>query len=212
MFIGTHIHGVDAKGRVSSPAEFRAQATREGLEGVYLWPALDGVYLCGCGGELMARYEQALRQSDPFDGPAHPGVSMVLSRARLFKFDATGRITLPKKLVDDAGLDGQGVFVGRGDRFEVWSVAGWEAHSAAETLRAQDNSRALGELAQLQRQVELLEQKNALEARLAAARDGLGGAGGGTIAGYDSGPKGMGGVSSTVRGARDIDPKEGDDA
>lgn len=211
VFTGTHVNGLDAKGRVSSPADFRAQAIQEGLEGVYVWPAMDGRRLDGCGAELMGRYEQLLRQSDPVDGPTNPTVNTILARARVFKFDATGRITVPKKLVDFAGLGDQAVFVGRGDRFEIWSVDGWDTQSAAESEAALDEAQLKAELASLERHVALMERRNALRARARAAADQASQAGD-AEAGHESGEHSTAGVySSDATSSLAPKPSGGDD-
>lgn len=175
VFLGTHVHGVDAKGRVSSPAEFRAVVAKDGLEGVYLWTAIEGGFLQGCGAELMGRYEERLRTSDPFADARNPAVDAVLARARLFKFDATGRITLPKALIEDAGLDGQATFVGRGDRFEMWSATAWAERSAREAQSERETRQLRDELAHMEREVELLERRRMLEERAARAKGSPGG-------------------------------------
>lgn len=182
MFTGTHVNGIDAKGRVSFPADFRARTMEQGLEGAYVWPAVDGGRLDGCGADLMARYEQVLRDADPVDGAANPVVRAVLAGARLLKFDATGRITVPKKLVDSCGLADQAVFVGRGDRFEVWGADAWREQAAEEADAARQEAALTAELAQLERQVVLQERRNALLARAAQAKAGPRGDG----VGYDS--------------------------
>ncbi len=144
MFLGTHVNGVDAKGRVSTPAEFRGVVRQEGLEGVYCWPSIDGGYLEGCGADLMDRYQQKLRDRDPFDDESEDFAQVVLGNARLLKFDATGRVTLPKEFIAEAGLTDHAAFVGLGDKFQVWDPETRAAHAvqARDRLRRQKSARA----------------------------------------------------------------------
>lgn len=137
MFLGTHINGLDAKKRVSTPAEFRAEARKEGLEGVFCWVSVDGGYLEGCGQSLMDRYRAKLEARDPFDGEGDDFAQVVLGGARLLKFDATGRVTLPQVFVDAAGLTSDVAFVGLGDKFQVWNPGKREEYVAAARERLQ---------------------------------------------------------------------------
>ncbi len=137
MFLGTHVNGVDAKGRVSAPAEFRSVARDEGLEGVYVWPSIAGGYLEGCGAELMQRYQEKLRQRDPFDDTSDDFAQVVLGQARLLKFDATGRVTLPAVFIQEVGLADQAAFVGLGDKFQIWEPDRRDSHLRDARTRLQ---------------------------------------------------------------------------
>lgn len=139
FFLGTHDNGVDAKARVSVPAEFRQVVRAEALDGVYCWPSFMGGYLEGCGASLMGRVHKALESMNPFDEAADAFSQAILGESRLLKFDATGRITLPKDFIDHAGLDERCVFNGRGDRFRIWAPQAYEAHRLEARRIARDN-------------------------------------------------------------------------
>jgi MraZ protein len=132
MFLGTHVNGLDAKGRVSVPAEFRAVVRAEGLEGVYCWPSPDGEALAGCGEALMARFKAMADGMDIFDPMRDALAHSVFAGVRMLNFDSNGRITLPDAFVEHAGLDGQIAFVGLSDRFELWRPEAYEAHREAQ--------------------------------------------------------------------------------
>ena len=65
--------------------------------------------------------------------------------------DSAGRIRLPKKLVEHAGLgEGPFVIVGSDDWFEVWSAKRWESYEKemdAEGPRFKSNNEILAECA-----------------------------------------------------------------
>ncbi len=138
MFLGTHVNGLDAKGRVSAPAEFRSVVRAEGLEGVYCWPSIDGGCLEGCGARLMSRFQDMLDRMDAYDPVREDFALAVLGRARLLSFDATGRITVPKAFVEEAGLSDRAAFVGLGDRFQVWEPSRHAAQTEAARTRLRD--------------------------------------------------------------------------
>src|SRR6476619_7434526 len=57
---------LDAKGRVSIPAPFRAVLARDGFEGLYVHPALDAPALDAGGNTLMAEIEAFLLGFSPY--------------------------------------------------------------------------------------------------------------------------------------------------
>jgi MraZ protein len=49
------------------------------------------------------------------------------------ELDKVGRLNLPKKLLERAGIGAEALFVGCGDRIEVWSEAAFEEALALES-------------------------------------------------------------------------------
>ncbi len=147
MFLGTHVNGLDAKGRVSVPAGFRAVVRGEGLEGVFCWPSPEDACLVGCGEALMGRYKSMADGMDLFDPLRDALAHSVFAGVRTLNFDANGRITLPDAFVAHAGLNGQVAFVGLSDRFEIWLPDAYEAHREAQRnlLRESRRGRAPAE-------------------------------------------------------------------
>ena len=141
MFLGTHQNGLDSKGRVSVPADFRTVVRGEGLEGVYCWPSPDGACLVGCGEGLMSRYKAMAEGMDLFDPMRDALAHAVFAGVRLLGFDANGRITLPEAFVAHAALDGQAAFVGLADRFEIWPPEAYESHREAQRTLLRDSRR-----------------------------------------------------------------------
>jgi MraZ protein len=144
MFLGTHQNGLDAKGRVSVPADFRAVVRGEGLEGVYCWPSPDGACIVGCGEALMSRYKAIADGMDLFDPMRDALAHSVFAGVRMLGFDANGRITLPENFVAHAGLNGQSSFVGLSDRFEIWTPSAYEAHREAQRALLREGRKARG--------------------------------------------------------------------
>ena len=56
-FVSHYMLRLDAKGRVSVPAPFRAVLARDGFEGLYCYPALDRPALDAGGNALLAENE-----------------------------------------------------------------------------------------------------------------------------------------------------------
>lgn len=123
MFLGEFQHSVDTKGRLAIPARFRSKIERgavltRGVEAcLFVYP--------------MATWEQKSRELDA--AILDPRQRRLVER-RFFgmafecELDAQGRIVVPARFRQYAGLNGEAVVVGARDRFEIWSPAEWERY------------------------------------------------------------------------------------
>ena len=143
MLLSTTSNGVDAKGRVSVPADFRSVVRGGPFDGIIVWPSFDGPYLEGGGQALLERYQALIEEMDPYDEARIAFERAIFGAAKPLAFDSNGRVTLPKELIDHAQLDGKATFVGLGSRFEIWSPAAYEAHKSRAQAFAKDNKRSL---------------------------------------------------------------------
>ena len=48
-------------------------------------------------------------------------VETIMSLSSEMPFDSEGRIILPSRLADHAGIKDRAIFVGRGTRFQIWA-------------------------------------------------------------------------------------------
>jgi MraZ protein len=138
MFLGTHIVGVDAKGRASVPAPFRAllKGGEDGRGRVYVWPSFRGAYLEGGDLALLTRYQAALASRGEFDDLREDLDYAIFAEARALDLDDTGRASLPEDLRAHAQLDGKAAFVGLSERFEIWSPPLLDARISEARTRA----------------------------------------------------------------------------
>ncbi len=130
MFLSTVTNNLDAKGRVSVPAEFRAKVANSEFDGIIVWPSFDGDYLEGGGIELLKQYQRSLDRVDYYDEGRLALEQAIFAESRRLAFDSGGRITLPKELGDHASLNGKVHFVGLGGRFEIWNPESYQARIA----------------------------------------------------------------------------------
>ena len=137
-FVSTFTNKIDAKGRVSIPAPFRAVLERDGysqgaagtaaagLGGIYCYPSIDAPALDG-GGERLARKIDGLLRGLADYSDERDELSVALyGDVRILNIDGDGRITLPDALRNHAGLAGHVTFVGLGDKFQMWEPARFE--------------------------------------------------------------------------------------
>ncbi|MBU6372564.1 MAG: division/cell wall cluster transcriptional repressor MraZ [Alphaproteobacteria bacterium] len=137
MFLGTHIVGVDAKGRASVPAPFRA-ALRGEAGVVFVWPSWRGPYLEAGDRELLAQYQTLLAARGAFDDAREDFEYAIFADARALTLDDTGRVSLPEDLRAHAGLGAKAAFAGLTDRFEIWAPERLAARVAEARAKAAD--------------------------------------------------------------------------
>jgi MraZ protein len=65
-FVSHHVLRLDAKGRVSVPASFRAVLARDGFDGLHCYPALDRPALDAGGNTLRAEIETLIAGFPPY--------------------------------------------------------------------------------------------------------------------------------------------------
>ena len=129
MFVSTYETSLDSKGRVSVPASFRHALS--GGQRLFLWPASDGSPCLEGGGEaLMTLYRQTLARMSPND-PAD------------LKMDDTGRISIPRPLLEGAGIEGRLIFAGALDRFHIWEPDRFAAFDAVMEGQLRESQDAL---------------------------------------------------------------------
>lgn len=148
MFLSRNTNTLDAKGRVSVPADFRSVVAENSdggtpFDGIIVWPSFDGAYLEGGDIALLRDYQTLLENMDPYDDARIAFERSIFAESRRLSFDANGRVSLPKELAEYAELNGQVTFVGLGRRFEIWSPAKYEAQSANARQMARENRHRL---------------------------------------------------------------------
>ncbi len=128
QFVSHFINKVDAKGRISIPAPFRAVLTRDGFDGLYCYPALNAPALDAGGNRLLQRIKGQLEGIAPYT-PEHDQYATALyGMSEVLKIDRDGRMGLTASLKAHAGIGNRAVFVGQGDKFQIWAPEPFEAH------------------------------------------------------------------------------------
>jgi MraZ protein len=133
-FFGTYFNKIDAKGRVSVPAAFRAVLQARGLTGVAVHPALFEPCLEGSGYD---RFENLLSGvADSFvPKNTDEAAELVMEDLRDLPLDGDGRIVLPDEFIAKAKLKDQAAFVGRGHKFQIWEPGALAAAKDAKLQR-----------------------------------------------------------------------------
>jgi len=122
-FRGLHEHSLDAKDRITVPAQYRAALSggvvlMMGIEScVEIWPAAEAERMEG----------QTLSALNPMSREARRLQRRFFAHSASAELDSAGRIRLSGQLIDHAGLEGRCVVIGMGTRLEIWKPEEWFA-------------------------------------------------------------------------------------
>ena len=129
-FLSSAVNRIDAKGRVSVPAYFRAVVQRRGYQELYALKALDRPALDVGGLDLLDRYEARIAMEDPFLQTADDMSFFVHGDSDFLKLDQDGRITVTDFIREHTGIATEVAFVGRGTFFQMWEPSRLAAYGA----------------------------------------------------------------------------------
>lgn len=135
MFLGEHQHTLDDKGRVILPARFRERLG----QGLVFAPSQDRCIDVYPQSAFERRVEQ-LRQVPREDQRARGYLRVFLAGAHEEAPDSQGRVTIPQRLRDYAGLDRELTINGADEKIEIWDRSTWETYrdQAEEAFSAID--------------------------------------------------------------------------
>src|SRR2546425_2529250 len=103
-FVSHYTLRLDAKGRVSIPAPFRAVLARDGFDGLYCYPALDRPALDAGGNALLAEIESLIARFAPYSEEREQFSAALYSPSEILKVDGEGRVILSEPLKSHAGI------------------------------------------------------------------------------------------------------------
>lgn len=126
VFVGTFEHSLDDKGRVVLPSTFRAQLTDARGYLAQLDSCL-GLWTVTGFEEVAELLKAQIREGRA----TQAAMRSFSSSAHEVTTDSQGRITIPQRLREFAGLERDAVLIGAMDRIEVWDATRWADQSAA---------------------------------------------------------------------------------
>lgn len=125
MFRGVNTLNLDAKGRMAMPARYRQR----------LGDACDGQMVVTVDRDrCLLLYplpeweivERKLQKLPSFNPAARRMQRLYMGHATEVELDSAGRMLLPPKLREFAGLEKRAVLVGQGNKFEIWDEDLWD--------------------------------------------------------------------------------------
>lgn len=126
-FRGHYEHSLDAKNRLSVPARFRATFS----SGLVLSKASDACISVSTPEAHESMLERALEGKNPLGSEYRAVQRYFQGNSFDVELDASGRVTLPGRLLEHAGIEKETVVAGVGDHLEIWDRKRWDNEQAA---------------------------------------------------------------------------------
>jgi MraZ protein len=143
-FVSHHVLRLDAKGRVSVPASFRAVLARDGFDGLYCYPALDRPALDAGGNALLAEIEALIAGFSLYSEQREQFSLALFGTSETLKIDGEGRVVLTDAHKLHAGIGDAVIFVGLGHKFRIWEPGRFRAEMAEATDKVRAFKAELG--------------------------------------------------------------------
>ncbi len=121
MLMGEYSHTIDAKGRLIIPAKFREELG----DSFVVSRGFDGCLTAYDPASWM-KIKEELSSLPQFKKDARDIIRFFLSGAVEAEIDKQGRILIPAKLRDHAGLKKDVILVGVGSKVEIWDSERWQ--------------------------------------------------------------------------------------
>lgn len=131
-FLSNATNRIDAKGRVSVPAAFRAVLANREIQELYCFQDFTFPAISVGGPDLLERYERQITAEDPFSPVANEMSLLIHGGGVFMRLDSEGRLMVTDFIRDFTGIASEVTFVGRSDHFQVWQPQAFhEAQAAA---------------------------------------------------------------------------------
>jgi MraZ protein len=128
-FLGSYLHQLDGKGRVSLPAPFRREASDQAFVLVQAYDSSLALFPQDSWSEVEERLRDLVRHQPE----ARMYVLSVMSSAVQVVPDGHGRMLIPARLQEAAQLSGEVLLVGAIDKIELWNPQLFERAVAGES-------------------------------------------------------------------------------
>ena len=144
-FVSTFTNKLDAKGRVSVPAQFRSVLAAQGTDGLYCIKALSRLpALTGFGEALLSKLSAQMDSPNPLLDRNYASRAFgMFGQVRNLSIDDEGRVRLPDEFIAHCGISDRVAFLGLNKVFEIWNpdtLAAEEAKRMAEVYAVYDAS------------------------------------------------------------------------
>ena len=127
--MSTFTNKIDAKGRVSMPADFRDLVARSNETGIIIYKTFDKQCLSGCMMPYFMKLSDAISNNfDPFSKENDYFNTAIFADSVALEIDKDGRINIPKKYTQYANISDLATFVGKGQTFEIWNPTDYEKY------------------------------------------------------------------------------------
>ena len=141
LFLATFINKLDKKGRTSVPATFRTSLQTDSLVNASSFVAFrsykhEAVECCSL--QRMQQISSSVDQMDLFSDAQDDLTAAIFADAQQLMIDGDGRVTLPRDLIEFAGITEEVAFIGRGATFQIWNPSTFKVHQENARKRIQE--------------------------------------------------------------------------
>jgi len=143
-FVSNYTNRLDAKGRVSIPAPFRAVLVRDGFDGLYCCPTLDRQAVDAGGNRLRNQIRESLAGFEAFSEDHEYLSTTLIGESEILKIDQDGRVVLSDAIKEHAGIAERAAFVGQGYKFQIWEPERFAAYREEAKNRVRNLRKSLG--------------------------------------------------------------------
>ena len=142
-FVSTFTNRLDAKGRVSIPASFRAVLAVDGFDGLYCCPTLDRQAVDAGGNRLREAIGASLPNFEPFSEDHEYLSTTLIGESEILKIDQDGRVVLTDAIKTMPASRDRVTFVGQGYKFQIWEPDRFVAYREEAKNRLRDMRKRL---------------------------------------------------------------------
>lgn len=138
LFVSNVTLRLDAKGRISIPASYRAVLQRDPLGALFCIPAPDRPVIDAGGQPLVEDLRRFIDRFPLYSEEREQFSAALFGTSESLKIDAEGRLVLPEALKAHAGISDSVTCVGLGHKFQLWQPQRFHARlaQATEKVRA----------------------------------------------------------------------------
>ena len=127
MFYGEYEHAVDKKGRLIIPAKFRDVLKDKFVDTFMITTGYERCLFVFPPDQWQV-FEQTLKAQSPHQTNSRDVSRILYSGTNQCLCDKQGRINLPQKLLDYAGIKKEVAIIGVSTRFEIWARDEWNRY------------------------------------------------------------------------------------
>ena len=124
MFRGLNKISLDTKGRISIPTKYRSELAKSGSDKLICTIDIDQCLLL-YPKKIWLKIEKTIMELPSLDKSSRMLQRLMVGHASELVMDSSSRILVPIELREFSGIKKSTMFIGQGQRFEIWNYRSW---------------------------------------------------------------------------------------
>ena len=133
-FAGTFHCVLDNKNRVNIPSGIRKMFLPQAEETIVFTRGFEDINLYAYPLDEWQRLTKKLRTLNPFDKQTRNFIRLFAGSAHIATMDTQGRVKLPERILEIAGIEKELIIIGSLSKLEVWSPDRYDSYIKEENL------------------------------------------------------------------------------